>query len=80
MRRNRVHVYSNEFAAAQEPLGPAVKREKGESCNCGLTPEEETDIHFALVDEPEDDEETSIKAEVTPRVRHAGVDRLLYQA
>jgi hypothetical protein len=49
-----------------------VKREKGESCNCGLTPEEETDIHFALVDEPEDDEETSVTAEVTPRVRHAG--------
>lgn len=46
-----------------------VKPEGGESCNCGLTHRVDTDVHFALVSDPEDGEETSVTAEVTPRVR-----------
>lgn len=46
-----------------------VKPEGGESCNCELTHRADTDVHFALVSEPEDAEEDSITAEVSPRVR-----------
>jgi hypothetical protein len=49
-----------------------VKPEGGESCNCGLTHRVDTDVHFALVSDPEDREETSVTAEVTPRVRAHG--------
>lgn len=57
----------------------AVKPESGESCNCGLTHRDETDVHFALVDDLEEDETTSITAEVTPRVRRAGHPNWVYK-
>jgi hypothetical protein len=49
--------------------------EGGESCNCGLTGKDKTytDVHIALVaDAQEDDENNSITAEITPRLRHGG--------
>ena len=49
-----------------------VKAEGGESCNCGLTRRVDTDVHFALTDDGEDPESTSITAEITPRVRRNG--------
>jgi hypothetical protein len=48
-----------------------VKPEGGESCNCGLTRRVDTDVHLALVD-PEEGEEESVTAEITPRVRANG--------
>ena len=51
----------------------AVKPEGGESCNCELTGRANTDVHIALVaDAEEGDENNSITAEITPRLRHNG--------
>jgi hypothetical protein len=53
----------------------AVKPERGESCNCGLLGKDKTytDVHIALVeDAQEQDENNSITAEITPRLRHSG--------
>jgi len=49
-----------------------VKPGSAESCNCGLTKRIDTDVHLVLVDEAEDGEETSVTAELTPRVRANG--------
>lgn len=50
-----------------------VKPGSGESCNCGLTKRADTDIHLVLVDDAEGDgEETSVTAEITPRIRANG--------
>jgi len=56
-----------------------VKPEGGESCNCGLTRRVDTDVHLALVAAPEDLEETSVTAEITPRVRASGHPDWLYK-
>jgi hypothetical protein len=51
----------------------AVKPEGGESCNCELTDRPNIDVYIALVaDAQEDDENNSITAEITPRMRQAG--------
>ncbi len=55
-----------------------IKPEGGESCNCGLTRRVDTDVHLALVAAPEDGEETSVTAELTPRVRANGHPDWLY--
>jgi hypothetical protein len=50
-----------------------VKRGSAESCNCDLSHTVDTDIHLVLVGDPENDgEETSVTAEITPRVRANG--------
>lgn len=56
-----------------------VKAEGGESCNCGLTRRADTDVHFALVDDPDDEEKTSVTAEVTPRVRKQSHPNWVYK-
>lgn len=56
-----------------------VKPEGGESCNCGLTRKVDTDIHLALVSDPEDAEEDSVTAEITPRVRANGHDNWTFK-
>ena len=56
-----------------------VKPEGGESCNCGLTRRVDTDVHLALVAATEDGEETSVTAEITPRVRASGHPDWLYK-
>jgi hypothetical protein len=55
-----------------------VKPGGAESSNCGLTRRVDTDVHIALVDELEDDERTSVTAEVTPRVRRNGHPNWIY--
>jgi hypothetical protein len=40
-----------------------------ESCNCGLTRRVDNDVHLVLVDDVDEGEETSVTAELTPRVR-----------
>jgi hypothetical protein len=50
----------------------SVKPEPGESCNCELAGRINTDVHIALVaDAEEKDENNSITAEITPRLRQA---------
>jgi hypothetical protein len=50
-----------------------VKRGSAESCNCELTHSVDNDIHLVLVGDPESDgEETSVTAEITPRIRANG--------
>jgi hypothetical protein len=50
-----------------------VKRGSAESCNCELTHSVDNDIHLVLVGDPESDgEETSVTAEITPRIRGNG--------
>jgi len=56
-----------------------VKPEGGESCNCGLTRRVDTDIHLALASDPEDAEEDSVTAEITPRVRANGHDNWVFK-
>jgi hypothetical protein len=57
-----------------------VKPGSGESCNCELSRRVDTDIHLVLVGDPEDDgEETSVTAEITPRVRANGHSDWLYK-
>jgi len=51
----------------------------GESCNCGLTRRVDTDVHMVLVDEFDDDEQTSVTAEISPRIRANGHDNWLYK-
>jgi hypothetical protein len=43
-----------------------------ESCNCNLKKEENNDFHLVLVDKRGTPEETSITAEISPRIRPAG--------
>src|SRR5262249_26310915 len=51
----------------------AVKPEPAESCNCELAGRINTDVHISLVaDAEEGDEDNSITAEITPRLRHSG--------
>lgn len=48
----------------------AVKPEGVESCNCELTDRPNIDVYIAVVaDAQEDDENNSITAEITPRLR-----------
>jgi hypothetical protein len=50
-----------------------VKPGGAESCNCDLTRRVDTDIHLVLVEHLEDaDEQTSVTAEITPRIRANG--------
>ena len=49
-----------------------VRGEGGESCNCDIGTQVNTDVHLALVDRMADDESESVTAELTPRVRAAG--------
>ena len=50
-----------------------VKRGSAESCNCELPHPVNTDIHIVLVGDTETDgEETSVTAEITPRIRANG--------
>ena len=56
-----------------------VKAEGGESCNCDLTRRVDTDVHLALVSASEDGEETSVTAELTPRLRANGHTSWLYK-
>jgi hypothetical protein len=46
-----------------------VRPGSAESCNCELTRRVDTDVHLVLVDDIDDGEETSVTAELTPRVR-----------
>src|SRR5262249_46789558 len=50
----------------------AVRKEGGETCNCGLGTQVNADVHFVLVDRLADDESESVTAELTPRVRASG--------
>jgi hypothetical protein len=56
-----------------------VKPGSGESCNCGLSRRVDTDIHLVLVSDPDDGPETSITAEITPRIRANGHSDWLYK-
>jgi len=56
-----------------------VKPGSVESCNCGLTRRIDTDVHLVLVDEIDDVEETSVTAELTPRIRANGHSDWLYK-
>ena len=49
----------------------AIKPQKSskEACNCGLTGEDATDWHIALVEKPGEGEKTSIVIEPTPRIK-----------
>lgn len=49
-----------------------VKPGSAESCNCGLTHRVDNDVHLVLVDDVDQAEETSVTAELTPRVRATG--------
>jgi hypothetical protein len=49
-----------------------AKKEGAESCNCGITGVENTDIHNVIVDDPNAIEATSVTVEMTPRVRKDG--------
>lgn len=51
----------------------AVKAQRGESANCELTDRPNSDVHIAMVADAEEwDENNSITAEITPRLRHSG--------
>jgi hypothetical protein len=57
-----------------------VKPGSGESCNCELSRRVDTDVHLVLVGDPEmDGEETSVTAEITPRVRANGHPDWVYK-
>jgi hypothetical protein len=49
-----------------------AKKEGAETCNCELTKVADTDVHLVVVTSSGDAEESSISAEITPRVRAAG--------
>jgi hypothetical protein len=50
-----------------------VKRGHAESCNCELSHTVDNDVHLVLVGDAENDgEETSVTAEITPRIRAKG--------
>jgi hypothetical protein len=49
-----------------------AKPESAESCNCGLATKKNTDVHVVMVEASPDPEDSSITAEVTPRIRAAG--------
>jgi hypothetical protein len=49
-----------------------VKTEtSGETCNCELHKQVDTDLHLAIVEHKNDAEEDSVTAEITPRIRLA---------
>jgi len=60
------------FLLRAKPEGP-------ESCNCDLAKRPDTDVHLALVGSPGDGEESSVVAEVTPRVRADGRSHWTYR-
>jgi hypothetical protein len=49
-----------------------AKPGSAESCNCDLTRRVDTDVHLVLVEAADDAEETSVTAEITPRIRANG--------
>jgi hypothetical protein len=49
-----------------------AKRGGAESCNCDLSRTVNTDIHLVLVKDMDQGEETSVTAEITPRIRANG--------
>ena len=49
-----------------------IKPGSAESCNCELTRRVDTDVHLVLTKETDDAEETSVTAEITPRIRANG--------
>ena len=49
-----------------------VKPGRAESCNCDLTRRVDTDVHLVLTKDVDDAEETSVTAEITPRIRANG--------
>jgi hypothetical protein len=49
-----------------------AKKEGGETCNCELTKVADTDVHLVMVAASGDPEDSSISAEITPRVRALG--------
>ena len=49
-----------------------IKPGSAESCNCELTRRVDTDVHLVLTKETDDAEETSVTAEITPRIRTNG--------
>lgn len=56
-----------------------IKPGSAESCNCDLTRRVDTDVHLVLVDDPDDGEETSVTAELTPRNRANGHPNWLFK-
>ena len=59
-----------------------MRAQKDESSNCGLIGKDKTytDVHVALVgDAEEEDENNSITAEITPRLRHSGHPNWTYE-
>ena len=50
----------------------SVRRGAAESCNCGLRDARFTDVTLVLTDNADDQEMTSVTAEVTPRIRLGG--------
>ena len=49
-----------------------TRRGGAESCNCELSRTVNTDIHLVLVKDLDEGEETSVTAEITPRIRANG--------
>ena len=49
-----------------------ARRGGAESCNCDLSRTANTDIHLVLVKDTDEAEETSVTAEITPRIRANG--------
>jgi hypothetical protein len=49
-----------------------TKKEGAETCNCELTKVADTDVHLVMVNAASDSEDSSISAEITPRVRSLG--------
>jgi len=49
-----------------------VKRGSAESCNCELSRNVNNDLHLVLVKDMDQGEETSVTAEITPRIRALG--------
>ena len=49
-----------------------ARKESGETCNCELTKVADTDVHLVLLESSGDQEDTSITAELTPRLRAKG--------
>ena len=49
-----------------------VKPGGGESCNCDLTRRVDTDVHLVLVEDLDETEDTSVTAEISPRMRANG--------
>jgi hypothetical protein len=56
-----------------------VKPGSAESCNCDLARRVDTDVHLVLVEDMDNAEETSVTAEITPRIRAKGHPELIFR-